>query len=170
MVSGKKGVLDIITDAIEKVEKFVLVVLFTEVIIVGFMQVLFRFVLKASLPWSEELLRFSFIWLTYFASSLGIMKGTHASVDVLIDRFPRMAYNITKLVIELLTLLFCGTIFGFGLQVISMQIARSQLSPAMSLPMWVPYGGLLIAFGFMVIQSISRVANAIARFRKPKEA
>jgi TRAP-type C4-dicarboxylate transport system permease small subunit len=95
------------------------------------------------------------------------MKGTHASVDVLIDRFPKMAYNVTKLLIELLTLLFCGTIFVFGWQVIGMQITRSQVSAAMGLPMWVPYGGLLIAFGFMVIQSISRVISACKRFGEP---
>ena len=64
-----------IVNGIDKIERFLITVIFTEVIIVGFAQVVCRFILRTPLPWSEELLRFSFIWLTYTASSMGSRAG-----------------------------------------------------------------------------------------------
>ena len=170
MGNGQNGFLTTITNGIEKIETVIITILFTEVIFVGFAQVLARFVFKSSLPWSEELLRFSFIWLTYMASSLGIMKGTHASVDVILDRLPRVPQNLVRLVNEILTFVFCATIFYLSLQVVGMQIQRSQISAAMGLPMYVPYGGLVIAFFFMTIQCLSRNITAIKRLAAGPEA
>lgn len=170
MVSEKKGVLDVIAGAIEKVENSIIIVLFAEVIIVGFMQVLFRFVLKSSLSWSEELLRFSFIWLTYIASSIGIMKGTHATVDVVLEKLPRAANSIARLLIEILTLGFCTTIFLLSLQVVGMQMGRSQVSAAMGVPIWVPYGGIVVGFCFMSFHALCRTIQAVKNLAKPKEA
>lgn len=164
----RKNILDTITDAIEKVERTLLFALFAEVIIVGFLQVLFRFIVQSSLSWSEELMRFSFIWLTYLAASLGIMKGTHATVDIILENLPGGLHNTVKLIIELLTLGFCTTIFVCSLQVVGMQMARGQVSAAMGLPIWIPYGGIVISFGFMVVQCISRTISAARKLGQPR--
>lgn len=103
-----------IVNGIDKIERFLITVIFTEVIIVGVAQVVCRFVLRASLPWSEELLRFSFIWLTYTASSMGIMAGTHANVTVLIERFPAKTQKAMQVFIDLLTVFFCAVVFYFS--------------------------------------------------------
>lgn len=166
--SGKKRwFLFRITDWIEKIETVLLTVLFAEAIIVGFLQVVCRFVFKSSLPWSEELLRFSFIWLTYFAASLGLMKGSHSSVDVLLDRLPKKVRSVFCVLIEILATVFVVVIFCCAIQLISMQVQTRQLSAAMRLPMYVPYGGILISFGFMIIQCIARLSVAIRNLVKP---
>ena len=43
-------------------------------------QVFFRFVLNASLTWSEELSRFAFIWLVYMGAVLGAKERIHIRV------------------------------------------------------------------------------------------
>ena len=156
--------LKCIVNGIDKLERLIITVIFSEVIIVGFMQVMCRFVLHASLPWSEELLRFSFIWLTYIASSMGIMAGTHASVTVVLDRLPAKVQKFIKLLIELLTMFFCAVVFYFSITIMQTQIASSQISPAMRIPMAIPYSGVTISFGFMLIQCLTRILDIVAGF------
>lgn len=153
--------LEYIVKGIDKIERFLITVIFTEVIIVGFAQVICRFVLHASLPWSEELLRFSFIWLTYTASSMGIMAGTHANVTVLTDRLSHKTQNYLQIFIDLLTTFFCAVIFCFSITIIQTQSATNQISPAMRIPMYIPYAGITISFGFMLIQCVYRILNTI---------
>lgn len=153
-----------IVNGIDKIERFLITVIFTEVIIVGVVQVVCRFVLRASLPWSEELLRFSFIWLTYTASSMGIMAGTHANVTVLIERFPAKTQKAMQVFIDLLTVFFCAVVFYFSITIIQTQIATNQISPAMRIPMYIPYAGITVSFGFMLIQCVARILNTITDF------
>ena len=150
-----------IVNGIDKIERFLITVIFTEVIIVGFAQVVCRFILRASLPWSEELLRFSFIWLTYIASSMGIMAGTHANVTVLTDRLSVKAQKVLQVFIDLLTAFFCAVVFYFSITIIQTQIATNQISAAMRIPMYIPYAGITVSFGFMLIQCVARILNTI---------
>ncbi|MEL7624511.1 MAG: TRAP transporter small permease [Clostridiales bacterium] len=166
--STEKGVLFRVVNGIEKIEMTILTILFAEVIIIGFLQVICRFILNDSLSWSEELLRFSFIWLTYFAASLGLMKGSHSSVDVVLDRLPPKVHKVARVLIEVLVFVFVVVIFYNATQLIGMQVKTKQLSASMRLPMYVPYLGILIAFGFMIIQIISRLYLVIRTLIKPQ--
>ena len=148
-----------IVNGIDKIERFLITVIFTEVIIVGFAQVVCRFILRTPLPWSEELLRFSFIWLTYTASSMGIMAGTHATV--LTDRLSVKSQKVLQVFIDLLTAFFCAVVFYFSITIIQTQIATNQISPAMRIPMYIPYAGITASFGFMIIQCVARTLNTI---------
>lgn len=123
-----------IVNGIDKIERFLITVIFTEVIIVGFAQVVCRFILRTPLPWSEELLRFSFIWLTYTASSMGIMAGTHANVTVLTDRLSVKSQKVLQVFIDLLTAFFCAVVFYFSITQTSHPVlaSKSALSPSKS--------------------------------------
>lgn len=165
-----KDVLGAIVNGIDAVERWIITILFGEVIIVGFLQVLCRFVLKASLPWSEELLRFSFVWLTYTAASMGIMRGTHSDVRVLVDHLPVPVQKGANIFREIATLAFCVIVFRFSVEIIRLQIARSQVSPAMQIPMFIPYSGVMVPFGLMIIQSLFRLIVAVEDAVSPKPA
>ncbi|WP_298020718.1 TRAP transporter small permease [uncultured Dysosmobacter sp.] len=156
-----RDVLSILTNGIDKIERWIITVIFAETIIVGFMQVVCRFILKASLPWSEELLRFSFVWLTYIAASMGIMRGTHTDVRVVVDRLPVPVQKALNIFREVATLVFCGIVFWFSLEIITLQISKNQISPAMHIPMYIPYLGLTCSFGIMVVQCIARLLASI---------
>ena len=52
-------------------------------------QVFFRFVLNASLTWSEELSRFTFVWLVYMGALLGAKERIHIRVTATHLVFPQ---------------------------------------------------------------------------------
>jgi C4-dicarboxylate transporter, DctQ subunit len=49
-------------------------------VIVLFIQIISRYVFDHSFAWTEELARFSFIWMVYLSSSLAVREGTHVRV------------------------------------------------------------------------------------------
>jgi TRAP-type C4-dicarboxylate transport system permease small subunit len=52
-------------------------------------QVVFRFVLRAPLAWSDELGTFSFVWFALLGAAIGFREGAHIGVDALVRVLPR---------------------------------------------------------------------------------
>ena len=115
-------------------------------IIVGFAQVFWRYVLGHSLTWSEELLRYLFIWIVLAGAPTGVPSGAHVSFDMLRkiipDRFKR-AYEVLINILILLGFLFM-TIWGLPYALSNFD----HYSPAMGINFgWVilavPVGGII---------------------------
>lgn len=66
--------------------KVLLTVMAIAMIVIGFMQVFFRFVLKSPLTWSEEMIRYIFVWTTFLGVPVGVARNGHASFDILQKR------------------------------------------------------------------------------------
>src|SRR3990172_2703823 len=47
-------------------------------------QVVFRFILKMPLAWSDELATFSFVWFALLGSALAVRENAHIGVDALV--------------------------------------------------------------------------------------
>lgn len=70
------------------IEEYVSILLFSSLIILCFLQILFRFVFNFSLSWTEELSRYVFIALVYISASLAVIRGAHVRVEV-IDNYSK---------------------------------------------------------------------------------
>lgn len=51
------------------------------------LQVFLRYVLKTSIPFSEELARYLMVWVVFLAAGLAVREDAHISIRVLVDRF-----------------------------------------------------------------------------------
>ena len=54
-----------IDNAIKKTEAAIACIMLVIIVLVGTLQIIFRFILKSSLVWSEELMRYMFVWLAF---------------------------------------------------------------------------------------------------------
>lgn len=121
--------------------------------VVGFAQVFFRYILHEPLAWSEELIRFLFIWSVYIGVPLGVLKGAHSSVDVLLRKTKgRVRTRLNRLIIIMEGLVFLVMI-KFGLELALQN--TTQFSPALQLPMVcvmlaLPIGGLVGLFACLL--------------------
>ena len=53
-----------VLDILDKLILALLIIILSAMLVVGTMQVIWRYVLEESLSWSEELMRFLYVWAT----------------------------------------------------------------------------------------------------------
>ena len=114
-------------------------------------QVFFRFVLNASLTWSEELSRFAFIWLVYMGAVLGAKERIHIRVTAFHRLLPAAARGWVIPAADLLWVAINLTFAWQGAQQVGHLMRFSYISPAMQWNMAliysvVPIGFLLMSF------------------------
>ncbi len=150
---------------IEKFIEYFIFALLSSMSIVIFLQVVFRYIIRYSLPWSEELARYLFVWLALMGAAAGVKKNAHFGVDILVRKLNLKNQNILYLTGSSFILFFlCVIIFeGTKLTIINW----TQLSPAMRIPMSFPYAAVPVSSLLMVIYTVK---NVLLSFKKNKPA
>lgn len=156
--------LQLISRKVNKIVGVIGVILFIIMTISCVLQVFFRFILNDSLSWSEELSRFTFIWVHLIGTSLLIQSKGHATVTVILDLLKGKPRKFAEIIISLIIfingaiMLYSGTILAIN--------SRNNLSAALSVPMWVinssvAVGGLLVMIeSFVMLLSIIKDKQA----------
>lgn len=123
-------------------------------VVTVFLQVFFRYVVKASLPFSEELARYLMVWVVYIGASIGAKEGAHIGVEAIVNLFPTSLKKIIVIITGILSVIFCILIIWLGFKVVFYVMQSGQRSPSMEIPMFyaylaVPVGGILMGIRFI---------------------
>lgn len=152
-------ILTKINTAVIKLEKGILIVLLSVMMVLGLMQIFSRFVIQRPITWSEAMLTYMFVWSSYVAVSLGIQENIHFSVDVVVRKLnPRWQYILSLACAVLLT--------GFSLFLIKIgfflvDFNKDQLMPAMPYAMSWPYLALPVCGIFSLVHSVNQLYELI---------
>ena len=73
----------------DNIELYICVFLMSFMTLLVFVQVVMRYVFNNSLSWSEELARYTFIWLIYIGISYGCKLRKHIKIDAALYLFPK---------------------------------------------------------------------------------
>jgi TRAP-type C4-dicarboxylate transport system permease small subunit len=119
-------------------------------------------VLAGSLHWTDELARFTTIWIVMLGSVVAFERGAHVAVDVLPDSLPSPVGRLLRVVAYLLGALFLAVLAWQGLA-LSLRTMR-QVSPALGLPMGYVYLAVPAGAALMALQAL---AFALGRTRRP---
>jgi TRAP-type C4-dicarboxylate transport system permease small subunit len=121
------------------------------------LQVFCRYVLNNSLSWSEEIMRYLFIWLVMFATTITVKHGSGASVDIFAGLFRRHARRLYALI--LYAALAVGgivfIIFGWRMTVSTMP----SLSAALRIPMGYVYLCVPVSGAIIVLHCITAILD-----------
>lgn len=122
--------------------------------VVLFVNVVLRYVFSSSTSWAEELIRYLMIWITFIGGSVCVRKGAHIRMDFLLTIVPKSVGNaITRLVL-LIAAAFCAALFVYGCRLVAFTVELEQTSPAMGIPMWLPYLAIPIGSALMVLRFV----------------
>jgi TRAP-type C4-dicarboxylate transport system permease small subunit len=86
--------------------------------LVGFYQVLTRFILHAPSSWSEPLIQTTLIWMAYVALAGAMRAGTLISVDLIQSMSTGRMRMLVNAVTYLSTLALLAVLFWFGCQLV----------------------------------------------------
>jgi TRAP-type transport system small permease protein len=137
----------------EFLENFVCFI-YTTLIAVSFLQVFSRYVLNYSLPWTEEIGRYSFVYLTFIGAALCVRDELNINLDLMIKRLPRSWSAARELMVDLAVMAFLMLLLYQG-YLISLKTSR-QVSAALHIPMVIFYLSIPLGAVFMFV-SMARV-------------
>jgi len=141
--------------SLDLVLEIIIALLFATMVGISAAQVFWRYVLNASLVWSEELARYLFVWIVFLASPLGIHRGIHIGVDLLISRFPFRWRRATMILTHILILIFLAFLIVLGLRVVKMNMTQSSI--AMGIPMGTIYLAIPVGAFWMILYTLRSI-------------
>ncbi|PYZ95702.1 TRAP transporter permease DctQ [Alteribacter lacisalsi] len=141
----------------EHIEEVLLVIFSGIMVFIIALQIFMRAVLDNSLPWSEELARFSFIWLVYIGISYGIKKQRHIKVDVLLVLFKERGKIILNMISNVIFLAFAAVIVYYGNDIAQRILELGQRSPGLGIPMGFVYLATPVGMGLTIIRLIQQL-------------
>ncbi len=129
--------------------KWFLAILMMAMAGLSFYQVVMRYAFNNAPSWSEELVRFLFIWCSFVAAAIGIREHIHIGVDVFVNLLPKKLIPLTEIVVNFGIMVFSAYMIYYGWA--TTQMTQRQPSPALGIPMsWVylsvPVMGVMLIF------------------------
>lgn len=120
-------------------------------------QVVFRYVIAAPLPWSEELARYCFVWIVFLGGAVGLARGIHLGVDLLVNALPPSLRRAMDVLTSLLIGAFAGVVIYASLPVLNMNMF--QRSPALGVQMTYIYLAIPISMGMILLICVERIVR-----------
>lgn len=153
--------IEAINKVVDYIENTLVVALIFTATTVAVIQVIARYVFNNSLYWSEELILYSLISMSFFTASMGVRRSAHISVEALYAFVGPRALRALKLVAAILGLVFAGTLVYYGSRLYVSTGEMGQLSPAMQLPVAYVYLTIPIAGVFMALRYLSVISKLV---------
>ncbi len=137
-------------------------ILFTAV---TFSQVISRYFFMYTLPWAEEISRFSFIWMAYIGMSSCMRHDIHLKVDVLSVKLQGASKTILYVIDMLISLIFCLFIVYWGYDMLNLVYESEQVALTVPVPLVLVWISIPLSFAFACIHIVANIVRAL----QPKE-
>jgi TRAP-type C4-dicarboxylate transport system permease small subunit len=149
---------------ISLIPRIILVTLMIIMLVDMMLGVFFRYVVGQALAWSEEVGTLSLIWLTFVGGAIGITRGSHFSIHLLLDTLPPRRQRILRVFIALLIMLFGLILAPYALEVTIRN--STSITPGLGLNLAVQYASAFIG-GILMVCYAGALALEALRGGKP---
>jgi C4-dicarboxylate transporter, DctQ subunit len=140
-------------------EEIILVLTLALMVLLIFGQVIGRYVFQTAPSWTEELARYIHIFQVWIGASYAVKLRQHIRVEAFITRLhgtPRKIFEGLGVLIWFFISLFLA-VFGTSLVLASFQ--HGQVTPALQIPIWIPYLAIPIGGAGMAIRLIQQLVD-----------
>jgi TRAP-type C4-dicarboxylate transport system permease small subunit len=120
-------------------------------------EVVFRYVLLLPIFWTEEFARYCLVWSSLLAAGIALKRGQHIAVAFITEKLPQRIRMAAALGGEILVAAMVAVIFWGGIYLV--MLTRHQLSPAMRLPMSLPYMAIPTGAAVMLFHVLTSIYN-----------
>ena len=133
------------------------------------LQVLNRYVIvkvsDLSFPWTEELARYSMIWLCYLALPIVYREGAMAQLDIIFDRLGKRNKTILYVLTRILCFIFIGVAVYFGVHIV--QTRMMFHSSMLHAPGYVLYSAPIFGCTLMAFEILTEMIGVFAGVLEP---
>jgi len=131
--------MDNLIKKINKLEEWTAGITLLGLAILTFFETMLRYTVSYSFSWFQELANYMIIFTTYLCASIGVKYGTHFSMEALTEYMPDRISHALKTIAYLISGLAVLLFIYYGIMHIQSVIKFGVKSPAMQMPMYIPY-------------------------------
>ena len=151
---------------LERIGEVIIVPLMLGIIAVGFAGVCLRYVFNGhyALFWSEEVIRYAFIWVFWLCAPILVWRKAMFTVDMFIDMLPETLRRGVQFVLDVAVICLMATFVYYGWQMA--EVNGPQLSSALSLSLFWIYLAIPVGAALIIVAMIARM---IRDFREQRQ-
>ncbi|PHH96018.1 TRAP transporter small permease [Fusobacterium nucleatum] len=123
--------------------------------VVTILQVIARFIFSNPIPWGQDVIRLSFVYLVFFGGAYCVFKNEHLNIDIVFNILNEKNKKILASIIDILLIIFFIFLVYYGF--IFTKTGLNQKAPYLDIPMAIYYLSLPIAALTMVYFQIRKL-------------
>ena len=138
------------------------------VAIAVFYQVFVRFFLTAvgvniSAPWTEELARYTLIWMVFLGAGIGVRHAQMIALEFAVRAVPDRLGVAVRYLVMAASIVFFAMLIWVGLQFVD--LGRTETSPVLGITKdWV-YWAMPVGMAVMIVNSLALIAETVLEGR-----
>lgn len=146
-----------ISDWLNRICELALITVLAAMAVVVFLQVLFRYLLHLPLFWTEEFARYCLVWASLLGAAVALKRGEHIAVTFFLENFPRGLSRTLTLMAQISVSLILAVMVWGGIKLVL--VTSAQISPALRIPMAIPYLALPIGSSVMLFHLLTSITK-----------
>ena len=138
------------------IERNLLGLIMLFMITMGFMQVIYRFVLQIPVAWLEDLMMFAMVWVAYLGASTAANERKHIMISTFVDMLPTGSQKAMTIFSQVLWLISLWFLVYLGSHITGRHISRETVTIGGRFPIWIssiiiPIGAFLVSIRVIVL-------------------
>lgn len=142
-MKGKKLLIKRIVFSAKKYLEFAIdwlsVILLGIIFVLGVAQIIWRWILKNPIVWSEELIQLMYVWICYLGWVIAERRDTHIRITALSNRLPIRTQKWLQIFNHILSIVFSVLMVAYGIKLVGMGLKRTAVSMK-----WLNYGAVYV--------------------------
>ena len=137
-------------------ERAVAMLVIIMVALVGF-QVLSRYVFHFSLSYTEEVVRYLFVWATFLGIAGAVRDGRHLSISSAPGRGSGFLRSVVRFLAGAGALVFSAALLVSGAKIVFLQASTGQKTAALGFPMWLVGLAVPVGAALLILRVVRRI-------------
>jgi TRAP-type C4-dicarboxylate transport system permease small subunit len=131
-------------------------------------QVTVRFILTAfginlSAPWTEEIARYTLIWMVFLGAAVGVRHARMIALEFGIRSLPKGVGVPIRYAVMIMSIAFFGLLFWVGIDFL--ELGRSERSPVLGITRDYVYWAMPVGMVLMILNSLTLIAETVLEGR-----
>jgi TRAP-type transport system small permease protein len=114
-----------------------------------FLGVFSRYVLVRTFTWYDEIARLCFVWMIFLGAAVGVRRGAHFRLHLVVNRFGRGPARAAHLLSVIVVTAFGGVLVWQGMKLV--ELGQFQQTPVMGLSKSYVYGSIPAGGALMIL-------------------
>lgn len=146
-----------INKALKTIFNILITTSLSTMVILVFINAVLRYGFHSSIPESEELTRYFFIWTSFLGMIAALISDQHVGVDIFVKKLKGRAKLIIEVIKTILMIIAFGVMFKGGLSYL--EIVKGTKGPATGFPMEVIAFSIIFASLVMSFVILNKLKN-----------